>query len=182
MEESGIEENEAREVYAEAYRRNGKGSAGTSKGKKVTICSPKSHKSKTEICNTNFNSNVKRGRKAVIENAVKEPIAVARCQSEDTIYKNAVTQRERNSSSSEELIDTSDEFLNLNLEGLNVLGDEIAGDDFDQHDDTRGGGCRSYERNDDYRDRRQHRDVPRQLTPEEKFKGGVYRLQQANTA
>ena len=49
--------------------------------------------------------------------------------SEETIYKNAVQQTNRLSSSSDELVDTSDELMNLQFDDMHIINDGYVLDD-----------------------------------------------------
>ena len=49
-------------------------------------------------------------------------------QSDKTIYEQAVQTTNHSSSSSDGFIDTSDEFANLDIDGLNIITDEFLGE------------------------------------------------------
>ena len=98
-------------------------------------------------------------------------------RSEETIYEWALPSREGNSSSSDEMIDTSDEHLNNELEGLKIIGYGM--NDFsDERRESRTDDDRHWERDSERRPITPARPTtsrpllpPRQLTPEEKAEG-----------
>ena len=72
--------------------------------------------------NKNINSNQSSQRMVRVRN----PMTV---ESEETIYKMAVPEKERNSSSLEDIIDTSDELMNVQIEDVRVINDGLVSDD-----------------------------------------------------
>ena len=89
--------------------------------KSVTILSPNSMKVK-QMGNINTNANLRRVQQIFLD----KPIDMGGSRSEEMIYDHAVPIRDRNSSLSEGIIDTSDELINAEFEGLQILTDEIA--------------------------------------------------------
>ena len=84
--------------------------------------------------NTNSNQSVKQGTIRSQPGAINPP-DLNESNSEETVYKSAVPQKSRYSSSSDEpaLVDTSNEMLNYEFGELNVFAGTIV----DGHDDTR---------------------------------------------
>ena len=126
MEESGLEESFDQIGKTLPFDNS---HPSTSRGKKrVSIASPPVVNQNVRLDNLNSNVNSNSKRRSVVKVMNPEKTRLNQSQSDETIYEQAVQTTNRSSSSSDGFIDTSDEFVNLDIDDLNIIMDEFLGE------------------------------------------------------